>query len=416
MPLPDDPDDEIGFVPPLHPDDRLWRHPSEMAAARRATNNPPPTDRVDVVGAPRLWTVAAASVLVGVAVTVAALSITGTFDKGGVRTVVQQVEVDTSADGSVPLTERIGPAIVKVDAVRSDGTVTATGVVFRSDGHLLTTADTVAGATAVTVTTNDGAVLAATVVGTDTSSDLAVLDVDREGMATAVLGRVANLRAGDDAVVVEREPGAASPGVAAGHVNAVGLRVDTTDGGTLHDMIQAALETTPATAGAVLCTDDGAVLGLVTGRRATRAAAYTPTSAALEGTTTTTATTATTTGMATLYATPIDYAAEVAAEIIETGSAHHTWLGVLGDDLDPTTASTLGRGGATLTRVEPAGPAEAAGLEQGDVVVALDGVQTTSMSSLVVALRSHRPGDVVSVTFVRDGAQRVATVTLTDRA
>ncbi len=413
MPLPDDPDDEIGFVPPLHPDDRLWRHPSEMAAARRATNNPPPTDRVDVVGAPRLWTVAAASVLVGVAVTIAVLSITGTFDKGGVRTVVQQVAVDTSTDGSVPLTERIGPAIVKVDAVRADGTVTATGVVFRSDGHLLTTADTVAGATSVTVTTNDGAVLAATVVGTDSSSDLAVLDVDREGMATAVLGRVEDLRAGDDAVVVEREPGAASPGVTAGHVNAVGLRVDTTDGGTLHDMIQAALETTPATAGAVLCNEDGAVLGVVTGRRATRAATYTPTSAAIEGTTTTTGVA---TGMATLYATPIDYAADVAAEIIETGSAHHTWLGVLGDDLDPTTATTLGRGGAALTRVEPSGPAEVAGLQKGDVVVALDGVQTTSMSSLVVALRSHRPGDVVSVTYVRDGAQQVASVTLTDRA
>jgi putative serine protease PepD len=366
-----------------------------------------------VVGAPRLWTVAAASVLVGVAVTIAVLSITGTFDKGGVRTVVQQVEVDPSGDGSVPLTDRIGPAIVKVDAVRADGTVTATGVVFRSDGHLLTTADTVAGAPAVTVTTNDGAVLTATVVGTDPSSDLAVLDVDREGMATAVLGRVADLRAGDDAVVVEREPGAASRGVAAGHVNAVGLRVDTADGGTLHDMIQAALETTPATAGAVLCSDEGAVLGLVTGRSATRAAAYTPTAAALDGTTTTTVAAP---GMATLYATPIDYAAEVAAEIIETGSAHHTWLGVLGDDLDPTTAGRLGRGGATLTRVEPAGPAEAAGLAEGDVIVALDGVQTTSMSSLVVALRSHRPGDVVSVSFVRDGAQRVATVTLTDRA
>jgi putative serine protease PepD len=413
MPLPDDPDDEIGFVPPLHPDDRLWRHPSEMAAARRATNNPPPTDRVDVVGAPRIWTVAAASVLVGVAVTIGVLSIIGTFDKGGVRTVVQQVEVDTSADGSVPLSDRIGPALVRVDAVRTDGTVTATGVVFRSDGHLLTTADTVAGATAVTVTTNDGAVLTATVVGTDATSDLAVLDVDRDGMATAVLGRVADLRAGDDAVVVEREPGAASPGVATGHVNAVGLRVDTTDGGTLHDMIQAALETTPATAGAVLCTDDGAVLGLVTGRRAARAATYTPTSAALDGGTTTTAST---TSMATLYATPIDYAAEVAAEIIETGSAHHTWLGVLGDDLDPTTAGRLGRGGATLTRVEPDGPAEAAGLQEGDVVLAIDGVQTTSMSSLVVALRSHRSGDVVSVTFVRDGAQRVASVTLTDRA
>ena len=89
---------------------------------------------------------------------------------------------------------------------------------------------------------------------------------------------------------------------------------------------------------------------------------------------------------------------------------------MLGDDLDPAAAALLGRSGATLTRVVPDGPAAAAGLQEGDVVLALDGVQTTSMSSLVVALRSHQPGDAVSVTFVRDGQQRATMVTLTTRA
>jgi len=69
-----------------------------------------------------------------------------------------------------------------------------------------------------------------------------------------------------------------------------------------------------------------------------------------------------------------------------------------------------------VTRVVPDGPAALAGLAEGDVVVALDGVQITSMSSLVVALRTHGDGDVVTLTFVRDGVQRVATVTLTSRS
>jgi S1-C subfamily serine protease len=64
----------------------------------------------------------------------------------------------------------------------------------------------------------------------------------------------------------------------------------------------------------------------------------------------------------------------------------------------------------------PDSPASAAGLQEGDVVLAVDGVQTTSMSSLVVALRTHHPGDEVHVTYTRDGVQSDVVVTLTNRA
>jgi putative serine protease PepD len=414
MPFPDDPDDDAGFVPPLHPDDRLWRHPSEMGSARRAGAPAPEPERVATVGVPRVWTVAAASLLLGVAVTLAVLSVTGTFDNGSVQTVVEQVEAPAGdgATGAAAVASRVGAAIVRVDAVKAAGTVTATGVVYRSDGHLLTTADVVEGATTVTVTTAEGAVLVATVVGTDDVTDIAVLDVDRDDMATAVMARVDDVAAGEQAMAVEREGDAAGPAIVTGHVSALGLRVDTTDGSSLHDMIQAALEGSPTAAGAVLCLDDGTVVGLVTDRTPA-APRYTQTLLDTAGASTTTSTPD---GTTMLYATPIDYATEVADDIIETGTAHHPWLGVLGDDLDPTAAAFLGRSGATLTRVVPDGPAAAAGLEEGDVVLALDGVQTTSMSSLVVALRSHQPGDAVAVTFVRDGQQRATMVTLTTRA
>jgi len=414
MPFPDDPDDDAGFVPPLHPDDRLWRHPSEMGAARRAEAPAPEPERVATVGVPRVWTVAAASLLVGVAVTLAALSVTGTFDSTSVQTVVEQVQAPADGTtGAAAIASKVGAAIVRVDAVKAAGTITATGVVYRSDGHLLTTADVVAGASTITVTTADGTVLTASVVGTDAITDIAVLDVDRNDMATAIMARVDEVTAGEQAVTVEREADATSPAIVTGHVSALGLRVDTTDGSSLHDMIQAALEASPTTAGAVLCLDDGTVLGLVTDRTPAAAPRYTQTSL---DTAATSSTTTTPDGTATLYATPIDYATEVADDIIETGTAHHPWLGVLGDDLDPAAAALLGRSAATLTRVVPEGPAAAAGLQEGDVVLSLDGVQTTSMSSLVVALRAHQPGDAVAVTFVRDGQQRATMVTLTTRA
>ncbi|HEY6530680.1 MAG TPA: trypsin-like peptidase domain-containing protein [Acidimicrobiales bacterium] len=422
MVFPHDPDDDAGTGPPLHPDDRLWRHPSEMAAAGRGGRSGEDADvgrggheSAGPVGTPRIWTMATVGLVVGVAATLAVLSVVGTFDESPVTTVVEQVEtaLPTNNEGIALVAEQVGPALVRVDATREGTTRTATGVVFRSDGHLLTTADAVEGADAISVTTADATVLAASVVGIDHSTDLAVLDVDRDGMATAVIGRVADLDPGAQTVALEREPDADTPAVAAGHVSAVGLRIDTTDGGTLHDMIQAALETSPSSGGAVLCSRDGAVLGLVTSRQPAPDSAFTSTSASVEGSTTTTV--AAPAGLATRYATPIDYATQLAAEIIATGTVRHTWLGVLGDDLDPSQAAALGRSGATLTRVMPDGPAAAAGMEEGDVVLAIDGVQVTSMSSLVVALRSLGDGETVSVSYVRDGQQRHAMVTLTSR-
>lgn len=427
MASPDDPDDDTGSGPPLHPDDRLWRHPSEMAGAARSTSRPiePGTrseghESAAPVGSPRIWTMATVGLVLGVAATLAVLSVVGTFDESPVKTVVQQVEtaLPTNAEGISVVADQVGPALVQIAAVKDGVTRTSTGIVYRSDGYLLTTADAVEGADTVTVTTADATVLTPVIVGIDHSIDLAVLDIDRDGMTTAVMGRVADLDPGAQAVTVEREPDAGSPAVAAGHVSAVGLRVDTTDGSTLHDMIEAALETTPHAGGAVLCSRDGAVLGLVTDRDLAPDDPFTVAAATVvSASTATTATTATPSpvGMATLYATPIDYASQIADEIIATGAARHTWLGVLGDDLDPSQAAVLGRSGATLTRVVPDGPAAAAGFREGDVVVAIDGVQITSMSSLVVTLRTLHDGDTVSISYMRDGQQRVAMVTLTSR-
>jgi S1-C subfamily serine protease len=370
------------------------------------------------VGAPRAWTVAAVSLMVGVAATLAVLSVTGTFDDGAVHTVVEQVEaeVPATAASEAQVADQVGPALVRVVATHGDDATSSTGVIYRSDGHLLTTADAVLGADGITVALDDGSVLAATVVGVDESTDVAVLDVDRDDMPTAVLGRVSDLSAGERAVALERPPESGSPSVAAGHLSALGIRLDTTDGTSLHDMIQAALDAVPSSSGAVLCSLEGAVLGLVTDREPAAPAHLTPTSTETSTSLASDAGAAPETGMSTLYATPIDYAAQLADEIIATGAVRHPWLGVLGDDLDPTAAAQLGRSGAVLTRVMPDGPAAASGLEEGDVVLAIDGVQVTSMSSLVVALRSHHDGDVVSLTFVRDGDQHAAMVTLTSHA
>jgi putative serine protease PepD len=116
------------------------------------------------------------------------------------------------------------------------------------------------------------------------------------------------------------------------------------------------------------------------------------------------------------FATPIDVAKAVALDIIATGSAHHVWLGVQAADVDTTTAKTLGvQGGAKLAAVIGGSPAAVAGLLVDDVITSIDGAPVSSMTGLVLALRSHEPGDLVQIDYLRDGEPHTCTVTLAEK-
>jgi S1-C subfamily serine protease len=92
------------------------------------------------------------------------------------------------------------------------------------------------------------------------------------------------------------------------------------------------------------------------------------------------------------------------------------WLGVEGSDVDQATADQLELvGGAVVKRVVGGSPAAAAGFKSGDVIVAVDGTAVRTMAALVVALRSHKVGDRVKVSFMRDGNRRDVTVALQER-
>jgi putative serine protease PepD len=92
------------------------------------------------------------------------------------------------------------------------------------------------------------------------------------------------------------------------------------------------------------------------------------------------------------------------------------WLGVQGADLDMTTAKDLGlHGGAKLAAVIADSPAQQAGLLVDDVITSVDGTDVSSMTGLVLVLRSHDPGDVVNVDYLRDGEPHTCTVTLAEK-
>ena len=407
MPLEDEPEDAPGFGPPLPQDDRLWRHPSELGSGTPITVVTARTDTRRVVG------IGVVSGLVGAAAMLAVVFAVGGFHSTRTVRPVETIQLSAPKDPApteLAIAGGVFPAVARIDATRATGTVSSTAVVFRDDGHLLTTADAVEGADAVSVQLYDGTVLAAVVIGVDRATDIAVVKVDREKLATAVLGMDTSLQLGEPTIAIECTPGkVGSPNVSVGLISALDRRVDANDGMSMHGMIQTNVRVSSAGSGAVLVDSSGAVIGLVTRR-------------GLDGTDGDPAATETTNPVNTKaavlvprYATPIEFAKQVTDELILTGRVAHPWLGVQTSDLSDTQIDRLGRAGARIDAVAPGSPAENAGLEPGDVVVGIDN-QTAieSSSDLIVALRRHHPGESVGVTYIRGVDQQVALATLAE--
>ncbi len=427
---PEGPDEDGGELgPPLPPEDRLWRHPSEIGAAALATGNAGDADRASPRATSRRsrspWTVGALAGLTGAVVTLVAVIALGGFDRDVVqREVVERVATSPAATLPVAmgtgthtspaiatLAARVGPTVARLEVTRAtdanaaedpgrSGAETTTdvgsAVLFRSDGYLLTSADLVAHSLSIGVVVGDGAALDGDIVGTDPLTDVAVLKIDVADLPTAVLGSVADLAVGAPLLIVgARSSAGDGPAVTAGIVSALGRTIDAGDAATptRHDMIQTDASLDPAATGGALIDRRGAVVGITTH----------PSDTGVAG------------GLS--FAVPIDTARRIAAQIIETGSAHHPWLGIEGSDVGARAADDLQvAGGARVATVAEGSPADTAGLVPGDVITAVGNVPVTSMAELVVELRHHRPGESVLIAYERAGRPGLCVAPLGEHA
>jgi S1-C subfamily serine protease len=378
--------------PPL-PDDRLWRHPTEVAPA-------PSPPRRAARGA--TWGVAVLSGLVGSVLTFGLVAASGALDRDDADPAVirEAVPVSTPSDGDaalepvVRIAEDVSPAIVRIE-VSGDRNGTGSGVVFRDDGYLLTNAHVVVDAQRITVVLADGREHGGTLVGTDPLTDVAVVKIDDEGPFTvAVLGSAAPLRVGQAAVAIGSPLGLiGGSSVTTGVISALGRSVLTPAGPPLLDMIQTDAAIAPGSSGGALLDGAGSVVGI------------------------TTAIAVSDTGVEGLgFATPIDIARSVADDLIVSGKAVHVWLGIEGRDLDATSAAARGvDGGAVVVDVVGDSPAAAAGLATDDVIVAISGTPVRSMSALVIALRDRRPGDRMELEVLRQDDRSTVDLELATR-
>ena len=377
------------FRTPPPPDDRLWRHPSEIGFS------PPPARR-------QLWVVGlsaavAASLLsTGLAVVAGSLLDQRSTSRGVERSSL--LPSPAAAGGRsgdvVQIAERVRPAIaqLRVNAGREGS---GSGVIFRSDGQLLTNAHVVDGATSVTVVLSSGRELSGQVAGSDPYTDTAVVKVDGGPFPVAELGTAADLKVGQQAIAIGSPLGlTGGPSVTVGVVSALHRAVHTRNSArVLADMVQTDAPIAPGSSGGALLDAEGRVIGITT------AVAVSDTGTDGFG-----------------FATPVDVARSAAEQLMATGRVTTVWLGVEGSDLDGSTAVDLNvDGGAVVEQVKADSPAEKAGLAARDVIVGMDGRPVMSLGMLVVAVRTHRPGDVVLLEVVRDHQHHGMTVTVAER-
>ncbi|MDQ1700431.1 MAG: putative serine protease PepD [Frankiaceae bacterium] len=302
---------------------------------------------------------------------------------------------------------KVLPAVVSINVQVNGGGDTGSGVIVRQDGYILTNnhviAAAVGGGANITVTFNDGTTAAATIVGADAEDDLAVIKVAKTGLPVAVLGSASTVKVGDPVLAIGSPLGLQGT-VTSGIVSSVNRPVGTSDqsqnpfGGqsgptTVIDAIQTDAAINPGNSGGPLVNTAGEVIGINS--------AIASTGSSFGGQ-------AGNIGVG--FAIPVDQAKVVAQELIATGKATHPLLGVsIGDATDSN--------GTPLARVQSVlagGPAEKAGIKVGDIIVAVGDQKTAGAQAAIAAIRSHQPGQQVTVTVLRGSDRKTFTVTLVD--
>jgi putative serine protease PepD len=310
----------------------------------------------------------------------------------------------TAPDGSVEaVAAQVLPSVVSIEVATSQGGGEGSGIVLSSDGLILTNNHVVADAAnggQITVTTNDGTTADATIVGRDPVTDLAVIRAHGvSGLKKASLGSSADVDPGEQVVAIGSPLGLQGT-VTSGIISALNRPVRTGDASgtesvsTVIDALQTDAAINPGNSGGPLVNLKGEVIGINS--------AIASLGSSLGGQS----------GSIGLgFAIPIDQARRIATQLIETGSATHAQLGVSVRDAS-TTGSQVFSDGAAVGQVTAGGAAEKAGLQDGDIITKVGSRPVDSADALIAAIRSHQPGDRVTLTYVRSGSTKTVTVTL----
>ena len=280
----------------------------------------------------------------------------------------------------------------------SRGHSLGSGVIIDSDeGYIITNNHVIEDAEEIKVIMFDKREMKATIVATDPLSDLAVIKVDSGGLSTVDLGNSDKLSVGEWVVAIGSPFGLhLNHTVTAGIVSAVG-RSSVISRNNFEDFIQHDAAINPGNSGGALFNLDGELVGINT---AIATDGYSRANAGVG------------------FAIPINMVKRVMEDLISDGKVTRGWLGVQIQDVDEGMAKALRlkeRNGAIISQVIKNSPAEDAGVEEQDVIIAVDGVKVADSSNLKNLISSGRPDDKTKLTVIRDGHERNLIITLGTR-
>ncbi|KQT92091.1 hypothetical protein ASG49_08975 [Marmoricola sp. Leaf446] len=324
--------------------------------------------------------------------------VAGSTSSGG----VEATKTAVVEDGTVEkVSSAVLPSVVKVNVSSSQGAGSGSGIVLSKDGEILTNNHVVAGAGEggdISVSLNDGTTLQATVVGTDPLVDIAVIKArGATDLTPAAIGKSGDLRVGQSVVAIG-SPFGLNATVTSGIVSAlnrpVSVGTDETSQqsqSTTYPAIQTDAAINPGNSGGPLVDLSGRVVGINSSIR-------TSSSSSLSG--------GQGGSIGLGFAIPMDEVLPIVNQIIDGETPTHARLGVsVGDTGQDGQGGQTGQPsqGALVSEVENGGAADSAGLRNGDVITKVDDEVIDGSESLVATIRGHRPGDDVTITYVRDG-------------
>jgi putative serine protease PepD len=397
----DDPDEtapEDDLQPAwLPPEDRLWRHPSEVARYGQPQGEPITvpelrrTSRRERRFAVTAGVAGAVTVATAVVVAFTLTSSPGASSTARTVTTIHEASfVTVPATGiTAPLVTRmmavLRPSLIAIQPTGGRGAPSMTGIVLPGGDLAVTAATAVGTATRVEIVTSTGQRRRVRVLGSDAHSGIAVVATGG-GLTPASFANgeiapgelaIAACLCGEAVAVVADDPSAAT---ALGEIRKVGTAATLSSGTGLVDTIEADMPLGPSPWGGVLLNAQGQVVGVLDARESapnSHTGVFVPSSLAVA----------------------------VAQELATAHKVEHGWLGI-------KCTNVPHQGGAMITAIMAGSPAASAGLHQGDVVEAVDSHPVESLADLQARLYTTPPGTAVSVTLVRSGQDLLTTMTL----
>jgi S1-C subfamily serine protease len=401
-------------APPAHPTTpEHWFEPAPRPAAEPVQPPRPSTGRTGA----GVGTILAASILsaaLATGGTFAALTATGALDRPAATpatnadptSVKQPVTIDESS-AVVNVAAKAGPAVVRIVAEGVDPNAAdlpeqgiGSGVIFNPMGWILTNRHVVAGSNSLTVELKDGTTYPGRIYGIDTLTDLAIVKVDASGLTAAGLGDSDALRVGQLVVAIGSPLGTFSNTVTSGIVSAKGRKIQT-DGASLRNLIQTDAAINPGNSGGPLLDASGAVIGVNT------------------------AIARDSTGIG--FSIPINLAKPLMEQALTGRELQRPYIGIRYEDIDAQLAkeeSLPVKEGALVSRdvdqngnppITRGSPAEAAGIQPGDIITAIGATKIDGEHPLDLVLSQSSPGDTVTLEVLRDGQTAEIDVTLAVR-